>query len=63
MSEDRMSRRGPVIVTLLVGLMLSMMPLPEKPRLTVSQPSRRPTTATCAVPGREAQAPWVIEVP
>ena len=29
MSEDRMSRRGPVIVTLLVGLMLSMMPLPE----------------------------------
>jgi len=29
MSEDRVSRRGPVIVTLLVGLMLTMMPLPE----------------------------------
>ena len=32
MSRDRASRRLPVIITLIVGLMLSMMPLPEAAR-------------------------------
>jgi rod shape-determining protein MreD len=29
MSRDRASRRLPVIITLIVGLMLTIMPLPE----------------------------------
>lgn len=29
MSRDRSSRRGPVIVTLVIGLMLTLMPLPD----------------------------------
>ena len=41
----------------------SSFPLPEKPRLINGQLSVRLTILPQAIPGREAHAPWAIEVP
>ena len=41
----------------------SILPLPENPRLTVGRSSQRPRIAGMAIPGRDAHAPCMIDVP
>ena len=45
------------------GTVAAELPLPLKPRFRTGRSRERPTIAGQARPGREAQAPWAIDVP